>query len=163
MGGQKGVRRLPANPGLVQRSRELAIRRLPTSAAAMASVSWPWSRILSSSDRRQILDCNDTELRKRRGIAKHSVLYKAERDQLMLCPADSRPKECHVPSRNCGSRRGSGDHLCQPPVWHHDSLWLDRNVQCNCRRRRSPVHTGRDYHWRTAGHLYTPLRRWRAL
>ena len=41
--------------------RELAIRRLPTSAAAMASVSWPWSRILSSRDRRQILDCNDTE------------------------------------------------------------------------------------------------------
>jgi len=60
MGGQKGVRRLPANPGLMQRSRELAIRRLPTSAAA-ASVSWPWSRILSSSDRSQILDCNDTE------------------------------------------------------------------------------------------------------
>jgi hypothetical protein len=30
------------------------------------------------------IDCNDTEQRKGRGIAKHSVLYKAERDQLML-------------------------------------------------------------------------------
>ena len=122
MGGQKGVRRLPANPGLVQRIESLryadfqlapqrwqACRGPGLGSSALETACKYWTAMTPSS-------------RKRRGIAKHSVLYKAERDQLMLV-ADSRPKECHVPSQNCGSRRGSGDHLCQPPVWHHDSLW----------------------------------------
>src|SRR5262249_30989997 len=49
------------------------------------------------------------------------------------------------------------------PVRHHDSDRLDRNVQCNRRRKGTPVRTGSGDHWRPAGHIHPPLRCWRAL